>query len=93
MQYCSLIILLTVYFLCLKNNQTRIPLLVTEIFDAGLFGEGVLPTLIHAWENLLLPPLCSLEGSEQYNKSKAVVVPFSATVWVAAVQCIDIARR
>lgn len=29
--------------------------LITEIFDAGLVGEHVLETLIHAWENLLKP--------------------------------------
>lgn len=74
-------------------NSYRVSLLVTEIFDAGLFGEGVLPTLIHAWENLLLPPSCCGEGLEHSRRSKAVVVPFSATVWVAVVQCIDIARR
>ena len=28
-------------------------ILVTETFDAGLFGEGILPTLCHAWSNLL----------------------------------------
>ncbi|XP_034255560.1 protein arginine N-methyltransferase 9-like [Thrips palmi] len=71
----------------------KVSLLVTEIFDAGLFGEGVLPTLINAWENLLLPPLYSSEGCDEPNSNQAVVVPFSATVWVAAVQCIDIARR
>ena len=28
-------------------------ILVTETFDAGLFGEGILPTLCHAWSKLL----------------------------------------
>ncbi|CAH0722966.1 unnamed protein product, partial [Brenthis ino] len=30
-------------------------LLITELFDAGLFGEHVLQSLSHAWENLLTP--------------------------------------
>ncbi|XP_050355014.1 protein arginine N-methyltransferase 9-like [Nymphalis io] len=29
-------------------------LLITELFDAGLFGEHILQSLSHAWENLLL---------------------------------------
>lgn len=28
-------------------------LLITEMFDAGLFGEHILQSLIHAWENLM----------------------------------------
>ncbi|KAH8041601.1 hypothetical protein HPB51_017046 [Rhipicephalus microplus] len=31
----------------------RVTLVVTETFDAGLFGEHVLKTLDHAWEHLL----------------------------------------
>lgn len=31
----------------------RVSLIVTEIFDAGLFGENSLETLNHAWEHLL----------------------------------------
>jgi protein arginine N-methyltransferase 7 len=30
-------------------------ILVTEIFDSVLLGEGVLPTLSHAWRHLLQP--------------------------------------
>ncbi len=33
----------------------RCDILVTEIFDSVLLGEGVLPTLAHAWEHLLAP--------------------------------------
>ena len=31
----------------------RLDLLVTETFDAALFGEHVIPALIHAWENIM----------------------------------------
>lgn len=34
----------------------RVSLVVTETVDAGLFGEGIIETLIHAWKHLLLPP-------------------------------------
>lgn len=37
----------------------RVSLVVTETVDAGLFGEGILETLIHAWKNLLLEPKVS----------------------------------
>ncbi len=42
-------------------------ILVTEIFDSVLLGEGVLPTLQHAWECLLAP--------------HAVIVPDRAVVY------------
>ncbi|XP_067126301.1 protein arginine N-methyltransferase 9-like isoform X2 [Centruroides vittatus] len=38
------------------NMPKRVSLVITETFDAGLFGEHVLLTLQHAWQNLLLPP-------------------------------------
>lgn len=34
----------------------RVSLVVTETVDAGLFGEGIIESLIHAWHHLLLPP-------------------------------------
>lgn len=68
-------------------------MIVTEVFDAGLLGEGVLPTLLHAWENLLLPPPNASMRKESSKSENGVVVPFSATVWIAAIQCIHIARR
>ncbi|XP_032511603.2 protein arginine N-methyltransferase 9-like [Danaus plexippus] len=34
----------------------RRSLLVTELFDAGLFGEHILPSLSHAWAHLLSEP-------------------------------------
>lgn len=38
----------------------RVSLVVTETVDAGLFGEGIIETLIHAWNHLLLPPQVNL---------------------------------
>lgn len=34
-------------------------LVVTETVDAGVFGEGIVESLIHAWEHLLLQPKVS----------------------------------
>ena len=38
----------------------RVKLVVTETFDAGLFGEHIVSTLIHAWNNLITTtPVCT----------------------------------
>lgn len=34
-------------------------LIVAETVDAGIFGEGILESLIHVWEHLLLQPKVS----------------------------------
>lgn len=47
--------------------------LVSEILDVGLLGEGVLPTFRHAWANLLNPD--------------AVAIPKAATVEACLIQC------
>lgn len=39
----------------------RVSLVVTETVDAGLLGEGIVESLIHAWEHLLLPPPVSCQ--------------------------------
>ncbi|NXO29314.1 ANM9 methyltransferase, partial [Cisticola juncidis] len=39
-----------------KHIPERVSLVVTETVDAGLFGEGIVESLIHAWEHLLLQP-------------------------------------
>lgn len=41
--------------LTLTNETGKYTLIVTEIFDAALFGEQILQTLEHAWVHLLAP--------------------------------------
>lgn len=56
--------------ICLeKLGIPKFDVIVTEIFDSGAFGEGVLATLIHAKENLL--------------KKGGVFVPSSIEICVA----------
>lgn len=50
------VILLTRIF---KTSFYRVSLVVTETVDAGVFGEGIVESLIHAWEHLLLQPKVS----------------------------------
>lgn len=45
----------TLYFM-VSFFLSRVSLVVTETVDAGLFGEGIVESLIHAWEHLLLQP-------------------------------------
>ena len=55
-----------------------VDLLVTETFDAGLLGEGVLASLAHAWAALLTP-------------GHSRVLPAAARLLVAPVQCSEVA--
>ncbi|XP_042856460.1 protein arginine N-methyltransferase 9-like [Penaeus japonicus] len=48
----------------------RVSLVVSETVDAGLLGEHILPTLQHAWQNLLLPPLPQSEPSGQQEQEQ-----------------------
>lgn len=58
----------------------RVTLVVTETFDAGLFGEHVLKSLDHAWEHLLSgePSTCC--------QPKASVIPENADVFACLVE-------
>jgi hypothetical protein len=69
-------------------SPSRVSLVVTETVDAGLLGEGILQTLIHAWESLLLPP-----GSKDEVSSVGRVVPEAAGVWIVPIECLHIARK
>ncbi|XP_020286113.1 uncharacterized protein LOC109855746 isoform X2 [Pseudomyrmex gracilis] len=51
----------------------RVKLIVTETFDAGLFGELVIPSMIKMHMSIL--------------DSDGMIVPMSATVYVAAIEC------
>lgn len=61
----------------------RVSLLVSEIFDAGLFGEGVLTTLKHAWDELL--------STNKGNKYR--VIPRSATIYFCLIQSHWVASK
>lgn len=49
----------------------RVSLVLSETVDAGLFGEHILSTLQHAWQDLLLP----LGESQDSKSSPGVVQP------------------
>ncbi|KAL0594035.1 Protein arginine N-methyltransferase 9 [Plecturocebus cupreus] len=74
-----------------KHIPERVSLVVTETVDAGLFGEGIVESLIHAWEHLLLQPKTKGESGnyEKYGK----VIPASAVVFGIAVECAEIRRH
>ncbi|XP_043918182.1 protein arginine N-methyltransferase 9 [Protopterus annectens] len=74
-----------------KDIPERVSLVVTEIVDAGLFGEGIVETLIHAWRNLLHPPKTQEQGigSGRFGR----VIPAGAVVFGMAVECPEIRRH
>lgn len=68
--------------LCIEGQQYEIPfksranLVISEILDAGLFGEGIVPAIDHAWRELLLP-----------RENGGNVIPSKATLKVTCVEC------
>ncbi|NWS36567.1 ANM9 methyltransferase, partial [Polioptila caerulea] len=74
-----------------KHIPERVSLVVTETVDAGLFGEGIVESLIHAWEHLLLQPKPKNQdtGAGDYGR----VIPASATIFGMAVECKEIRRH
>ncbi|XP_028306421.1 protein arginine N-methyltransferase 9 [Gouania willdenowi] len=75
-----------------KDIPYRVSLVVTETVDAGLFGEGIIESLIHAWHHLLLPPQRDEKDSEGQS-STGRVIPAGATVFGMAVKCPEIRRH
>nr|XP_046472761.1 protein arginine N-methyltransferase 9-like isoform X1 [Neodiprion pinetum] len=68
--------------LCIPQDiPNRVNLIITETFDAGLFGECVIPTLIDAHENLFV------------GNNLGMVIPLGATLYVAAVESEHIRSR
>ena len=66
-------------------------LVVTETVDAGLLGEGIVPTLRHAWTELLLPRQPT--GMTNQIARCGHVIPCGATVYVMAIECQEIAAQ
>ncbi|XP_013877926.1 protein arginine N-methyltransferase 9 [Austrofundulus limnaeus] len=70
----------------------RVSLVVTETVDAGLFGEGIIESLIHAWHHLLLPPKSGENEFEEVSTTGRVI-PAGATVFCMAIECLEIRRH
>ncbi|XP_050829507.1 protein arginine N-methyltransferase 9 isoform X2 [Serinus canaria] len=74
-----------------KHIPERVSLVVTETVDAGLFGEGIVESLIHAWEHLLLQPKPKNQDISAGDYGR--VIPASATIFGMAVECKEIRRH
>uniref|UniRef100_A0A4W3HPF7 Protein arginine N-methyltransferase 9 n=1 Tax=Callorhinchus milii TaxID=7868 RepID=A0A4W3HPF7_CALMI len=72
-----------------KDLSSRVSLVVTETVDAGLFGEGIVESLIHAWKYLLLPPQVKGAPVERFGR----VIPSCAVIFAVAVECQQIRRH
>ncbi|KAF3687805.1 Protein arginine N-methyltransferase 9 Protein arginine N-methyltransferase 10 [Channa argus] len=75
-----------------KDIPHRVSLVVTETVDAGLFGEGIIESLIHAWHHLLLPPQTG-KNEVRDHAATGRVIPAGATVFGMAVECLEIRRH
>ncbi|KAM9476898.1 protein arginine N-methyltransferase 9 isoform 2-T2 [Clarias gariepinus] len=76
-----------------RDIPGRVSLVVTETVDAGLLGEGIVESLIHAWKHLLLPP-ANAEGVPLSSPSQTGrVIPAGATVFAMALECPEIRRH
>jgi SAM-dependent methyltransferase len=89
--------------------ERRVDLVVSEILDAGLLGEHVLPALRHAATRLLRPPPLpcgALRGGGQEERVggggggggggfalAGRLIPCAATVWGACVRSADLRER
>ena len=62
----------------------RVSLVVTETVDAGLLGEGIVPTVRHAWKHLL-----DLRPSPTQSR----VIPSSAVVYGCLIECEQVRRQ
>lgn len=81
----------------------RVNLVVTEIVDAGLLGEHIIPTLRHAWKELLLPPTPAALSSHTPGPGPPAedhtilgggnVIPAGATVYAMGIECQEIRRK
>lgn len=73
-------------------NMDRYTLVVTETADAGLLGEGIIPTLQHAWKHLLKRNDSGMEKSDSTESPMSKVIPSGATVYIQLIQS-DFIRR
>ena len=60
-------------------------ILVSELLDSSLLGEGVIPAVVDAWQRLLSESQ-QCEGLANSSSSEAIVVPYAATMY-AQVDC------
>ncbi|XP_003417591.2 protein arginine N-methyltransferase 9 isoform X1 [Loxodonta africana] len=74
-----------------KHIPERVSLVVTETVDAGLFGEGIVESLIHAWDSLLLQP--KMQGDDGSCEKYGKVIPASAVIFGVVVECAEIRRH
>lgn len=76
-RYVTIMYMDLYYYLC-----DRLSLVVMEIFDVGLLGEHVLPTLRHIWRELSTVP-----------HPPPAVIPCGATVYISAIQSLEIRKK
>ena len=64
-----------------NDIPNKVNLVISEILDAGVFGENILRTLHHAWNDLL------------NTNDQGLVIPHSAKIFISAIESSYIARH
>jgi len=72
-----------------KADDAKLDLVVMEIFDCGLFGEGVVPTVKHA----LAQPMNHSLKQQNPGKLKPKVIPKSARLFATLIECCEIRKH
>ncbi|XP_070552194.1 protein arginine N-methyltransferase 9-like isoform X2 [Ptychodera flava] len=72
-----------------RDLPCKVSLVVTETVDAGLFGEGIVETLQHAWQHLLAN---DRDTHHQYPIN-GKVIPSKAIVFAQLVECEAIRKQ
>lgn len=69
-----------------QDIPSKVSLVVTETMDCGLLGEGILKTITHAWQSLLLT-------STDTNGPSNTVIPCAAKLYGMAISAPDVRNQ
>ncbi|XP_018898444.2 LOW QUALITY PROTEIN: protein arginine N-methyltransferase 9 [Bemisia tabaci] len=73
-----------------NDVPNRVSLIVTETMDAGVFGENLLETVIHAWKELLVLNPNSIEVS---SLPPSCCIPQAVTIYAVPIQSAYLAKK
>lgn len=72
-----------------EDLPCHVNLVVTETMDCGLLGEGILKTISHAWDNLLVPHKDAAMSSPPASR----VIPAGAVLYGMVISARDIRKQ
>ena len=76
-----------------EDLPKQVSLVVTETLDCGLLGEGILTTIEHAWDHLLMSSALDSSSHPSNTKPLSKVIPGGAIIYAMAIMCDDIRNQ